>query len=152
MEGNSLADKIIAKQETEDSNKSNNQNKIDFFNYDLPKKDEFGIPTANCLDYVIVRILYIDYNVSGREHLHLREDGRIWEGDHWLSENEKNLYKITRWPYKNFTSSQCHRIWARLREFLPTLSYDKMVIKDNLIWDSKNNDVYFSDEPVLTVN
>lgn len=147
-----LADKIIAKQAAESDKIPNQQSKIRFFNYDLPEKDDLGIPTANCVDYVVARILYIDYNISGRERLHLREDNRIWEGDHWLAENQKNLYKITMWPYKTFTSNECHRIWARLRECLPTLSYDKMVIKDNLVWDAKNNDVYFSDEPPLTIN
>lgn len=151
MNNDNLADKLIAMQNEESECKAP-QVKYDFLKYDLPEKDDLGMPTANSVEYIVARILYIDYNVSGAEHLHLREDGRIWEGDHWLAENEKNLYKITRWPYKPFTDSQKYRIWARLRECLPTLSYDKMVIKDNLVWDSKNNEVYFSDEPLLTVN
>lgn len=147
----SLADKIIAKQEAEEKRNANNPG-FPFFNYDLPERDEFGMPTANSLEYVIARIIYIDYNVSGRERLHLREDNRIWEGDHWVAEDDKTLYNITRWPYKPFTSVQKARIWDRLKECLPTLSYDKMVVKDNLVWDAKNNELYLSDDKPLTIN
>lgn len=147
----SLADKIIERQKYEDDNKEEHL-RFDFFNYELPEKDEYGMPTANSLEYVIARIIYIDYHISGKERLHLREDGRIWEGDHWIAENDKTLYRITKWKYKPFTSEQKARIWARLVECLPTLSYDKIVVKDNLIWDWKNNNLYFSDDKPLTIN
>lgn len=147
----SLADKIIERQKYEEDNKEK-ELRFDFFSYELPEKDEYGMPTANSLEYVIARIIYIDYNVSGKERLHLRGDGRIWEGDHWIAENDKTLYRITKWKYKPFTSEQKARIWARLTECLPTLSYDKLVVKDNLIWDWKNNDLYFSDDKPLTMN
>lgn len=147
----SLADKIIERQKYEEDSKEK-ELRFDFFNYELPEKDEYGMPTANSLEYVIARIIYIDYNISGKERLHLRGDGRIWEGDHWIAENDKTLYRITKWKYKPFTSEQKARIWARLIECLPTLSYDKLVVKDNLIWDWKNNDLYFSDDNPLTMN
>lgn len=146
----SLAEQVIANQEREAANAKIVE--IDFFNYDLPERDELGMPTANSIEYVIARILYIDHNLSGKEKLHLREDGRIWEGDHWIAENTDNLYRISKWPFKNFTNDQKPRIWARLREVLPTLSYDKLVVKDNLIWDWKNNNLYFSDEEPITIN
>lgn len=147
----SLADKIIERQQYEEDSKDK-ELRFDFFNYELPEKDEYGMPTANSLEYVIARIIYIDYNVSGKERLHLRGDGRIWEGDRWIAENDKTLYRITKWKYKPFTAEQKARIWARLVECLPTLSYDKLVVKDNLIWDWKNNDLYFSDDKPLTMN
>lgn len=147
-----LADKLIAQRESQEEKKKDVTVTYKFFNYELPEKDEFGMPTANSIEYVIARIIYIDYNVSGKDRLHLREDGRIWEGDHWLSENDRNLYKITQWAFKPFTPDQKHRIWVRLRECLPKLSYDKMVVKDNLVWDMKNNELYFSDEKPLTIN
>lgn len=148
----SLADKIIANNDKNEKKAKDLAATYTFFNYDLPEKDEFGMPTANSIEYVIARIIYIDYNISGKDRLHLREDGRIWEGDHWLSENDRNLYKITQWAFKPFTSDQKHRIWVRLRECLPSLSYEKMVVKDNLVWDMKNNELYFSDEEPLTIN
>lgn len=147
-----LADKLIAQRESQEEKKKDVTVTYKFFNYELPEKDEFGMPTANSIEYVIARIIYIDYNVSGKDRLHLREDGRIWEGDHWVSENDRNLYKITQWAFKPFTSDQKHRIWVRLRECLPKLSYDKMVVRDNLVWDMKNNELYFSDEKPLTIN
>lgn len=145
-----LADKLIARQEAESEQKT--EPRFNFFSYALPEKDEYGMPTANSIEYVIARIIYIDYNISGRERLHLREDDRIWEGDHWVSEDEKNLYRLTKWPYKPFTAAQRSRIWARLRECLPTLSYDKVVVRDNLVWDWKNRELYFSDDKPLTIN
>ena len=145
-----LAEQVIANQEREAVKAKALE--IDFFSYDLPERDELGMPTANSIEYVIARILYIDHNLSGKEKLHLREDGRIWEGDHWIAENSKNLYRITKWPFKSFTDSQSPRIWARLREVLPTLAYNKLVVKDNLIWDWENSDLYFSDEEPTTIN
>jgi len=124
-----------------------------FFKNDPPKRDDLGMPTANSLDYMIARILYIDYNLSGREHLHLRDDDeRIWEGNHWISEKRESLYRILKWKGAPLNQEQQAMIWARLRECLPTLSEDKMVIKDNLVWDKKKGELYFEDEKPLTIN
>lgn len=146
----SLADKLLARQEAESNYLESSSE--GFFKCDLPELDELGLPTANCLDYVIARILYIDYNITGRERLHLRGDGRIWEGDHWVAENDRTLYRITQWNFKPFNQVQKAKIWTRLRECLPTLSYDKMVLKDNLVWDAKNSELYFADDKPLTMN
>ena len=146
----SLADRVIAQQEAE--SKRSSQVIDPFFDYELPERDELGMPTANCLDYVIARILYIDNNITGREKLHLREDDRIWEGDHWVAEDDKTLYRITQWSFKPFTPVQKIKIWARLRECLPALSYDKFVVKDNLVWDAKNSELYFTEDDPLTIN
>lgn len=148
--GNSLADQLVEKQVNGD--KPNAEPEFKFFNYELPSKDEFGMPTANSIDYVIARIFFIDYNVTGKERLHLREDGKIWEGDHWLSEDDRNLYRLTQWSYKAFSPDQKHRIWLRLRECLPTLSDKKVVIRDNLIWDMEKGELYYSDDTPLTIN
>lgn len=143
----------LAEQIINNGKKSTQLEKPKFFNYDLPKKDELGMPTANCLDYLIARILYVDYNLSGREHLHLRKcDDYIWEGNHWLAENDKNLYRLLKWQGKRLDPDQKAMVWARLRECLPTLSEDKMVVRDNLVWDKKSGELYFSDEDVLTIN
>lgn len=150
---NSLADRVIARQEEDYRiSQEEKQLKFNFFSYELPERDNLGMPTANSIDYVVARILYIDNNISGREKLHLRDDGRIWEGDHWVSEDDRNLYRLTKWEFKPFTVDQKYRIWERLRECLPVLSYDKLVVKDNLVWDWKNNDLYFSEEDPITIN
>ena len=145
----SLADEII-----KNNNSPNGTKKApEFFNYDLPKRDELGMPTANCLDYLIARIFYIDYHLSGREHLHLRDyDDNIWEGDHWLAENGKNLYRLLKWQGKALSKDQQEMVWGRLRECLPTLSDKKVVVKDNLVWDKEKNELYFEDEKPLTIN
>lgn len=145
----SLADDIIRSNNTHDTSKG----KPTFFTYDLPARDDLGMPTANCLDYLIARIFYVDYQLSGREHLHLRrEDDRIWEGDHWVAENNRNLYRLLKWQGKALTNDQQAMVWARLRECLPTLSDTKMVVKDNLVFDKEKGELYFEDEPPLTIN
>ena len=144
---NSLAERVIASQEKEHVKTP----EVDFFNYDLPERDDLGMPTANSVEYVVARILYINYNITDQHIIHLREDGRVWEGEQWLAENSQNLYRITKWNYKPFNDGQKQMIWRRLREILPSLSYDKIAIKDNLIWDWKNNKLYFADENPVTV-
>lgn len=123
-----------------------------FFDYTLPPKDELGIPTADSINYLIARILYIDQNLTGPNKLHLRDDEHIWEGDQWVAENSKNLYRILMWKGRAFKKDQIEMIWNRLRECLPTLAHDKMVVKDNLIWDKAKGEMYFSDDKPLTIN
>lgn len=147
-----LADKIIKHNGLNGDNEHGKIEPPKFFSYDLPEKDDLGMPTANCLDYLIARILYVDYKLSGREHLHLRDDGYIWEGNHWVAENNKNLYRLLMWKGKALTQDQQAMVWARLRECLPTLSNKKMVVRDNLVWDMEKNELYFSDENPITIN
>lgn len=146
----SLADKVVEAQAREAE--LSPAQMFDFFDYDLPEHDEFGMPTANSIEYVIARILYIDHNISGRETLHLRQDNHIWEGDHWVAENDINLYRLTQWKFKGFNRDQKARIWARLRGCLPTLSNDKLVIKNNLVWNMKENKLEYTIEDPLTIN
>ena len=146
----SLADDIIKKNS---SSGARTASKPQFFNYELPHRDELGMPTANSLEYLIARIFYVDYQLSGNEHLHLRTyDDNIWEGDHWIAENSKNLYRLLKWQGKALSKDQQDMVWARLRECLPTLSDKKMVVKDNLVWDKEKCELYFEDEKPLTIN
>lgn len=143
----SIADEII------EANDSGRKHIPEFFNYALPERDDLGMPTANCLDYLIARIIYIDYNLTGPEHLHLREyDDMIWEGDHWVAENGANLYRLLKWKGKALSPDQQAMVWSRLREVLPTLSDKKIVIKDNLVYDKETGEMYYEDEPPLTIN
>lgn len=143
----SLADQIIER------NEQGHVEKPEFFNYDLPARDELGMPTANCLEYLIARILYVDNCLSGPEHLHLRDyDDHIWEGDHWVAENNKNLYRLLKWQGKALSQDQQAMVWARLREYLPTLSDKKIVVKDNLVWDKENNKLYYEKYMPHTIN
>lgn len=143
----SLADKIIER------NERGCVKKPAFFNYDLPARDELGMPTANCLEYLIARILYVDNCLSGPERLHLRDyDNHIWEGDHWVAENSKNIYRLLKWQGKALTQDQQAMVWARLRDYLPTLSDKKIVVKDNLVWDKEKNELYFEKYIPHTIN
>lgn len=134
-----IADKIIQ-----------SQNKLcvhkqDLFKYSLPEYDEFGLKTSNCIEYMVARIMYIQSKkTSGR--LHFRDtDDRVWEGNQWVSEDVKNLYRLAKWN-NTITQYQSVLIWEKLKEYLPKLSNDKIVISDNLVWDKITNELEFYEE------
>lgn len=104
-----------------------------FFNVDLPEIDEYGLPTVDSVDYFVARMLYIDRNAMDG-HLHLRNDGRVWKGNQWVSENQDNLYRLAEWRYP-IKTWQKEAIWKRLKEILPELSRDKYVVTDDLVWN-----------------
>lgn len=104
-----------------------------FFNVDLPEVDEYGLPTVDSIDYFIARMLYIDRGAKDG-HLHMRNDGRVWKGNKWVSENLDNLYRLAEWRYP-IKTWQKEAIWKKLREVLPALSRDKYIITDELVWN-----------------
>lgn len=127
-----LASRVIEANEEEASSSANSPK---FFNVDLPEIDEYGLPTVNSVDYFVARMLYIDQN-SEEGHLHLRNDGRIWKGNQWVSENQDNLYRFAEWRHP-IKAWQKEAIWKRIREVLPILSKDKYVVTDGLVWNRK---------------
>lgn len=150
-----LAERVIEQQarEQNETEKDNLPKKPEFFKQALPEKDELGIPTANCLEYIIARILYIDYHFENKEHLHLREgDDRIWEGDHWVGENSKNLYRLLKWKGQPIGKDRMEMVWASLRDYLPTLDESKFVVKDKLMFDKASGELYLSNNEPLTIN
>lgn len=127
-----LASRVIAANEEKASSSAKPPK---FFNVDLPEMDEYGLPTVDSVDYFVARMLYID-RAAMDGHLHLRNDGRIWKGNQWVSENQDNLYRLAEWRYP-IKAWQKEAIWRRLREVLPELSRDKYVIADGLVWNRK---------------
>ena len=125
-----LASRVIEANEREAS-ADNNLPK--FFNVDLPETDEYGLPVIDSVDYFVARMMYID-RMAEDGHLHLRDDGRIWKGYRWVSENQDNLYRLAEWRYP-IKTWQKEAIWKRLREVLPELSKSKYVVTDDLVWD-----------------
>lgn len=150
-----LAERVIEQQNKERAKLEHDSRsqKPAFFKYDLPERDDLGIPTANCLEYVISRVLYVDYHFGNKDHLHLRDDdGRIWEGDHWVAEDAKNLHRLLKWRTAPLSKTQVDMIWVALRDYLPTLDESKFVVKDNLMFDRASGDLYLSDNRPLTIN
>lgn len=128
-----LADRVIAANKQE---LSPLEEKLDgFFGVELPETDEYGLPVMDSVDYFVARMVRIDQD-SNDGHLHLRSDGRVWKGSHWVSENQENLYRLAEWRYP-IKTWQKEVIWKRLREVLPSLSRDKYIIADNLVWNRK---------------
>lgn len=128
-----LADKVIAANEQE--NALPQEKEPGFFGIDLPEVDEYGLPTVDSVDYFVARMIKID-QYSGEGHLHMRDDGRIWKGYQWVAENQENLYRLAEWRYP-IKVWQKEAIWKRLREVLPSLSRDKYVVTDDLVWNRK---------------
>ena len=128
-----LADRVIAANEQELS--APQEERPGFFGIAFPEVDEYGLPTVDSVDYFVARMIKIDQQ-SGDGHLHMRDDGRVWKGHQWVSENQENLYRLAEWrhPIKVW---QKEAIWKRLREVLPSLSRDKYVVTDELVWNRK---------------
>lgn len=127
-----LASRVI---EANEEKASSSAKPPGFFNVELPEIDEYGLPTVNSADYFVARMLYIDQN-SDEGHLHLRDDGRIWKGNQWVSENQDNLYRLAEWHHP-IKAWQKEALWKRIREVLPMLSKDKYVVTDGLVWNRK---------------
>lgn len=128
-----LADRVIAANQQENS--SAEPSSSEFFGIDFPEVDEYGLPAVDSVDYFVARMIYIDQK-SEDGHLHLRDDGRIWKGYHWVAENQENLYRLAEWRH-SIKTWQKEAIWKRLREVLPVLSRDKYVVTDELVWNRK---------------
>ena len=127
-----LADRVIAANQ---SKLSSGKADTAFFGVELPEVDEYGLPTVDSVDYFIARIIMIDQGATDG-HLHLRNDGHIWKGHRWVSENQDNLYRLAEWRYP-IKVWQKEAIWKRLREVLPSLSRDKYVVTDSLVWNRR---------------
>lgn len=127
----SLADKIISANSATNGGQREEKR---FFNIDFPEIDEYGLPTLDSIDYFVARLMFLDY-LSDDGHLHFRQnDDHIWKGDQWVAENSENLYRLAEWRYV-IKPYQKELIWKRVREILPTLSRDKYMVTDKLIWD-----------------
>lgn len=127
-----LADRVIAANQ---DTLSPDERPTPFFGVELPKVDEYGLPTVDSASYFVARMMRIDQDATDG-HLHLRSDGRIWKGNHWVSENQENLYRLAEWHHP-IKAWQREALWKQLREVLPSLSRDKYVIADNLVWNRK---------------
>lgn len=127
-----LAERVIAANEASQPTGSGRE---PFFGIELPEVDEYGLPMVDSVDYFVARMIKID-QCSEDGHLHMRNDGRVWKGYQWVSENQDNLYRLAEWhyPIKNW---QKEAIWKRLREVLPELSRDKYVVTGDLVWNKR---------------
>lgn len=143
-----LADRVIAANNQSSQTPRGTFNPP-FFGIDFPEVDEYGLPTVDSVDYFVARVIKID-QYSNDGHLHMRNDGRIWKGYHWVAENQENLYRLGEWRYP-IKAWQKEAIWKRLREVLPSLSRDKYVISDHLVWDRKTAKLEQVDDKPNTV-
>lgn len=141
----SLADKII------NSKHRSGNNIPPFFGIelDLPEYDECGLPTSDTLEYFVARLIAYDQKDTDG-HLHMRDDGRIWKGYSWIAENTDNLYRIAKWT-KPIKPYEREIIWKKVREVLPNLSKDKLVVTDNLVWNRKEAKLEYTEQKPNTI-
>ena len=148
-----LADKLI---------QINNQEVLEEKQGGQEYSDDLGSPTIvadkdnpvelkNNVDYYVCRIIVINNknvidNKQGR--LHIRQ-GVLFIGNEPVVENDSNLNRLCKstWCIPQHIKPQ---VWDRLREFLPDLSYDKIVINDHLAYNKKTGEVEWSDEKYIT--
>lgn len=146
-----LADRIIEANNRQD-NAGFDFEKNNFFGIplDLPEVDACGLPTSDSLDYFVARLIAYNYRFDKDGHLHMRGDEHIWKGNHWVSENTDNLYRIARWG-KPIKAYQREAIWRRVREVLPRLSRDKLVVTDKLVWNRDTGELEEIDQKPNTI-
>lgn len=124
-----IADELIARR-----NKANN--------------DQFGIPipsdAEHNIDYACAQIL------GYHPKLHLRGD-KIYDGHTLVKED---LQTCIRYAHRHFRSMNQYGyvlIWQRLKEIIPHLSEEKVVISDHLAFNRDTCKLEWSDTPWPTI-
>ncbi len=106
--------------------------------------DELGLPVSAIDDYMIARILYIDYHRTDDKHLYVRDDEVYWGGEK-MRMNTTSLIKLAKWHYP-LKPHLVPWLWERLKECLPEYSRDKISVAPGVTWDRRNAELTDEDE------
>ena len=100
-----------------------------------PEYDELGLKVQDTTDYFVARILML------RKNLWLAEDRRtIYEGRSEIKESSSELYRLSQ-SRKVIKPNYQWVIWERLHHVLPVLDKSKIIITDDLVWDSEKGEL-----------
>lgn len=147
----SLADQIVANSKS-DRYRQKPQPKPPAFDYEIPKVDEFGAPTANCAEYVVARILYIQHQLRENDlYMIPGDDINIYEHGQPIKQDEDTLYRISQWSQPIKKPARV-RIYEILKRYLPIQNDDIVLITPTMGWDKKKGDFVYFDEPPTIVN
>lgn len=105
------------------------------------------------IDYIVARIMLInEQNVrSGKDTRRLYLRGRdIYLGHDKVTEDYQTIYSLSkvRFHLKTWMRSQ---IWDRLRELLPEISNDKVVIDRHHAYDKVTGEIEYNPDGFMTV-
>ena len=100
-----------------------------------PEYDELGLKVQDTTDYFVARILML------RKNLWLAEDRKtIYEGRSEIKESPSELYRLSQ-SRKAIKPNYQWVIWERLHHVLPVLDKSKIIITDDLVWDSEKGEL-----------
>lgn len=100
-----------------------------------PEYDELGLKVQDTTDYFVARILML------RKNLWLAEDRKtIYEGRSEIKESSSELYRLSQ-SRKVIKPNYQWVIWERLHHVLPVLDKSKIIITDDLVWDSEKGEL-----------
>ena len=149
-----LADKLIAQQQeyTIDENGSEWRVFRDNIGLSTYVKDPDN-PSEIIHDpkYWSIRIRGINrikYNKNKQGLLH-RRGCLFYIGDEVIQRNYDNLCRLAE-PQFKIPRDIASRIWDDLYDYVPKLSYDKIAISPNLVWNKKDGILEQMDDPILT--
>lgn len=149
-----LADKLIQQQQEKVVNSDGEELKIFQDNTGLctyVKDPENPVEAINDPKYWSIRIRAVNrmkYNKNRQGLLH-RRGCIFYIGSEAISRSYDNLNRLAE-PQFKIPKEIASRIWDDLYDYVPKLSYDKIAVTPNLVWNKKDGTLEQMDEPALT--
>lgn len=149
-----LADKLIQQQQEKVVSSDGNELKIFQDNTGLcvyVRDPERPVEIINDPKYWSIRIRAVNrikYNKNKQGLLH-RRGCLFFVGNEVVARTYDNLCRLAD-PQFRIPKDIASRIWDDLYEYVPKLSYDKIAVSPNLVWNKKDGTLEQTEEPVLT--
>lgn len=149
-----LADKLIQQQQEKVVNSDGDELKIFQDNTGLctyVKNPDNPVEAINDPKYWSIRIRAVNrikYN-KGRQGLLHRRGCVFYVGGEVVKRTYDSLNRLAD-PQFKIPVSIASRIWDDLYDYVPKLSYDKIAVSSNLVWNKKDGTLEEVEEPVLT--
>lgn len=149
-----LADKLIQQQQEKVVNSDGEELKIFQDNTGLctyVKDPENPVEAINDPKYWSIRIRAVNrmkYNKNKQGLLH-RRGCLFYIGNEVVARTYDNLCRLAD-PQFKIPKEIASRVWDDLYNYVPKLSYDKIGVGPNLLWNAKEGKLEKTDEPYLT--
>lgn len=149
-----LADKLIQQQQEKVVNSDGNELKIFQDNTGLcvyVRDPERPVEIINDPKYWSIRIRAVNrmkYNKNKQGLLH-RRGCLFFVGNEMVARTYDNICRLAD-PQFRVPKEIASRIWDDLYEYVPKLSYDKIAVSPNLVWNKKDGTLEQTEEPILT--
>lgn len=149
-----LADKLIAQQQSKTVDDSGTEWKVFQDNIGLStyvRNPDKPVEAINDPKYWSIRIRGVNrikYNKNQQGLLH-RRGCIFYVGNEVVARTYDNLCRLAD-PQFKIPRDIASRIWDDLYDYVPKLSYDKIAVTPNLVWNKKDGTLEQTEEPVLT--